>query len=83
MDNRDARENAKQEAADLRIERLQLHQKATAEQQEERIRQDLTTTKDNGDVNMKQPWLLPSSVGLGRMLLALELLVVPVQLLRM
>jgi hypothetical protein len=39
MDNRDARENARQEAADLRIDRLPPHQRATAEGQEERIRQ--------------------------------------------
>jgi hypothetical protein len=39
MDNRDARENARQEAADLRIDGLSPHQRATAEEQEERIRQ--------------------------------------------
>ena len=39
MDNRDARENARQEAADLRIDGLAPHQRATAEEQEERIRQ--------------------------------------------
>lgn len=39
MDNRDARENARQEAADLRIDRLPPPQRATAEEQEERVRQ--------------------------------------------
>jgi hypothetical protein len=39
MDNRDARENARQEAADLKIDRLPIHQRAAAEEQEERIRQ--------------------------------------------
>jgi hypothetical protein len=39
MDNRDARENARQEAADLRIDRLPIHQRAAAEQEEERIKQ--------------------------------------------
>jgi hypothetical protein len=39
MDNRDAQENARQEATDLRIDRLSPHQQATAEEQEERIRQ--------------------------------------------
>ena len=39
MDNRDARENARQEAADLGIDRLPIDQRATAVEQEERIRQ--------------------------------------------
>lgn len=39
MDNRDTRGNARQEAADLRIDRLPIHQRATAEEQEKRIRQ--------------------------------------------
>ena len=39
IDNLDARENARQEAADLRIGRLPVHQRAAAEEQEERIRQ--------------------------------------------
>src|ERR1700722_20549986 len=39
MENRDARETARQEAADLRKDRLPIHQRATVEEQEERIRQ--------------------------------------------
>jgi hypothetical protein len=38
-DNRDARENARQEAADLRIDRLPPSQRAAAEEQEEKVRQ--------------------------------------------